>query len=111
MRPGRPSRAILSKNFAFRSASSPALLLFLTAGLCGISPVAAQDDYASRRTAAQGQFERAEALRATLEARSERERSLRDYEDLVSAYRRVYLITPRAMQVPSAIKSVADLYR
>jgi N-acetylmuramoyl-L-alanine amidase len=75
------------------------------------APAAAQEDPASRRAAAQGQFERAEALRATLEAKTERERSLREYEALVSAYRRVYLITPSAVQVPSAIKNVADLYR
>lgn len=49
--------------------------------------------------------------RAALEAKAERERSVRDYEDLVSAYRRVYLITPNAVEVPPAIKEVADLYR
>ncbi len=49
--------------------------------------------------------------RAALEAKPERERSVRDYEDLVSAYRRVYLITPNAVEVPPAIKNVADLYR
>ena len=80
-------------------------------GVGGVSPAAAQEDYLSRRAAAQGQFERAEALRATLETKTERERSVRDYQNLVSAYRRVYLITPRAAQVPSAIKNVADLYR
>ncbi len=50
-------------------------------------------------------------MRATLEAKNERERSLREYEALVTAYRRVYLITPHAMQVPLAIKAVGDLYR
>jgi N-acetylmuramoyl-L-alanine amidase len=75
------------------------------------TPARAQEDPASRRAAAEGQFERAEALRATLEAKTERERSLREYEALVMAYRRVYLITPSAVQVPPAIKQVADLYR
>src|SRR5438105_15203269 len=75
------------------------------------TPVQAQEDYASRRAAAEGQFERAEASRATLEAKTERERSLREYEAVVMAYRRVYLITPSAAQVPPAIKQVADLYR
>lgn len=115
MRPGRPSRSILSAKFPFGFASSRPLFFFLalifTVGLGAVSPAVAQDDYASRRAAAQGQFERAEALRAALEAKPERGRSLRDYEALVSAYRRVYLITPRAMQVPMAIKNVADLYR
>jgi N-acetylmuramoyl-L-alanine amidase len=130
MRPARPSPpqhaqnrralgtplspATLSQKTAFRFASSRALFslaLILALGFGVVSPAAAQEDYASRRAAAEGQFERAEALRAALEARPERQRSLRDYENLVSAYRRVYLITPRAMQVPMAIKNVADLYR
>ncbi len=81
-------------------------------GLGAVTPAAAaQEDNGSRREAAEGQFARAEALRATLEAKTERERSLQDYENLVSAYRRVYLITPNATQVPPAIKNVADLYR
>src|SRR5437588_8206777 len=94
---------------------------FLVATLLGMTmvmtvagfsaPVQAQEDYASRRPAAEGQFERAEAARATLEAKTERERSLREYEAVVMAYRRVYLITPSAVQVPPAIKEVADLYR
>lgn len=74
-------------------------------------PAAAQEENPSRRAAVEGQFARAEALRATLEAKTERERSLHEYETLVTAYRRVYLITPRAMQVPAAIENVADLYR
>jgi N-acetylmuramoyl-L-alanine amidase len=71
----------------------------------------ANADAAMRKAAAQGQFERAEALRAAFEAKSERERSVRDYENLLSAYRRVYLITPNAVEVPPAIKMVGDLYR
>jgi N-acetylmuramoyl-L-alanine amidase len=71
----------------------------------------ANADAAMRKAAAQGQFERAEALRAAFEAKSERERSLRDYENLLAAYRRVYLITPNAVEVPPAIKMVGDLYR
>src|SRR6201997_5369703 len=85
------------------------LLIFALGGAAGAA--AAQEDSASRRAAAEGQFARAEALRATLEAKTERERSLQDYENLVSAYRRVYLITPNAIQVPPAVKNVADLYR
>jgi N-acetylmuramoyl-L-alanine amidase len=101
----------------YRNRTCPALVPFLLAlifalGLGAVTPAAAaQEDYASRREAAEGQFARAEALRATLEAKTERERSLQDYENLVSAYRRVYLITPNANQVPPAIKNVADLYR
>jgi N-acetylmuramoyl-L-alanine amidase len=110
---------------SFRAFFSLALIFIVGLGLG--RPAAAQEDpppqhvqterilvtpdAGSRRAAAQGQFERAEALRAALEVKTERERSLREYEAVVSAYRRVYLITPNAVQVPSAIKNVADLYR
>jgi N-acetylmuramoyl-L-alanine amidase len=118
MRSGSP-RVTSSQRFAFGFPSSQSRitlvsfsLVLVFAWVLGVVPrAAAQEDPVSRRVAAQGQFERAEALRATLEAKAERERSWRDYEALVSAYRRVYLITPSAVQVPPAIKNVADLYR
>ena len=100
-----------------RTSSALALSLALIAALAlvlipvVVPSAVAQDDIASRRASAQDQFERAEAQRSALEAKAERERSVRDYEDLVSAYRRVYLITPNAVEVPPAIKNVADLYR
>jgi tetratricopeptide (TPR) repeat protein len=103
---------VMTPNGGFASALAVLfLLLSLALGLGTVTPAAAQEDNGSRREAAEGQFARAEALRATLEAKTERERSLQDYENLVSAYRRVYLITPNATQVPPAIKNVADLYR
>jgi N-acetylmuramoyl-L-alanine amidase len=109
-----PSRATSIERIAFGFASSLALfsLTLISALFVGIVlPAAAQEDVASRRVAAEGQFQRAEAMRAALEAKTERERSVQDYENLLSAYRRVYLITPNAIQVPAAIKNVADLYR
>ncbi len=98
---------------SFALALSFALIpsLALAFVLVAVPSAAAQDDIASRRASAQDQFERAEAQRSALEAKAERTRSVRDYEDLVSAYRRVYLITPNAVEVPPAIKNVADLYR
>ncbi len=103
---------VMTTNGGFASALAVLfLLLSLALGLGAVTPAAAQEDNGSRRAAAEGQFEHAEALRATLEAKTERERSLQDYENLVSAYRRVYLITPNATQVPPAVKNVADLYR
>src|ERR1700730_2796944 len=109
-----PSRPTSIERIALGFASSLALfsLAFISALFVGsVLPAAAQEDVASRRIAAEGQFQRAEAMRAALEAKTERERSVQDYENLVSAYRRVYLITPNAIQVPAAIKNVADLYR
>jgi len=103
---------VMTTNDGFASALTVLfLLLTLALGLGAVTPAAAQEDVASRRVAAEGQFQRAEAMRTALEAKTERERSVQDYENLVSAYRRVYLITPNAIQVPAAIKNVADLYR
>jgi N-acetylmuramoyl-L-alanine amidase len=77
--------------------------------LCAWIPVRA-DEAADRREEVKAQFAKAEGLREALEAKPERERSLQEYTAVVAAYRRVYLITPRAAEVPTAIKQVADLY-
>ena len=71
----------------------------------------AQDDGPARRASAHTQFEHAEGMRTTLEAKDERSRSLQEYKELVFAYRHVYLITPHAAEVPEALKEVGDLYR
>lgn len=107
----RPARASLRRHIL-----APVLVLFLSPGLlCAFdqdnSPARPDDQDGSHRSAAQSQFARAEALRATLQEKGERERSLKDYQAVVSAYRRVFLITPRAVEVPSAIKMAGDLYR
>jgi N-acetylmuramoyl-L-alanine amidase len=84
----------------------------LAGSVLGISSlVRAQDDGPARRASAHTQFQRAKTLRAALEAKNERERSLQDYKNLVFEYRHVYLITPHADEVPQALKEVGDLYR
>jgi N-acetylmuramoyl-L-alanine amidase len=74
------------------------------------SPAVRADEASQRRAAAKAQFARAEGLRAALETKPERRRSLQEYAQTVTAYRRVYLITPHAAEVPAAIRQVADLY-
>jgi len=56
------------------------------------------------------QFQRAEQLRATLNLKPLAKRTLGDYRQVVSSYRRVYLITPRANDVPEALIAIAQLY-
>ena len=92
--------------------AGPLTFGFLLVGflLSGAIPSRA-DDLSQRRAQAHDQFARAEALRADLEAKTERQRSLKDYQQTISAYRRVSLITPNAVEVPGAIKEVGDLYR
>lgn len=92
-----------------RPAQRLLLGLFVSLSLCGVSLRA--DNSAERRSSAKGQFSRAEAQRLELEARPEKDRLLKDYSTAVAAYRRVYLITPRAPEVPAALHQAALLYR
>ncbi len=59
---------------------------------------------------AQAQFERAEQQRASLNVKPRAKRTLADYRQVASSYRRVYLITPRASEVPDALIAIAQLY-
>jgi N-acetylmuramoyl-L-alanine amidase len=65
----------------------------------------------SARDAAESQFDHAQTQRTTLEAIPESRRSLIQYQDLVKSYRRVYLLSASAKDVPLAIMTVGDLNR
>ncbi len=62
-----------------------------------------------KRDAASSQFGRAEELRETLNTKPADKRTLAEYKQVVNSYRRVYLITPHAVQVPEALVAVAEL--
>src|SRR5262245_48290185 len=51
---------------------------------------------AVKRQAASSQYARAEEQRASLNAKAPDRRTLADYKQVVNAYRRVFLIAPRA---------------
>jgi N-acetylmuramoyl-L-alanine amidase len=87
------------------------VLFAVLVSLSLLSSVARADNSSARRESAKNQFERAEKQRQALEARPEKDRSLKEYIPVVNAYRRVYLITPRATDVPAALNQVAELYR
>jgi N-acetylmuramoyl-L-alanine amidase len=63
-----------------------------------------------RRQAAGAQYSRAEEQRAALNNKPAEKRTLAEYKQVVATYRRVYLITPHAMEVPDALLSVGELY-
>jgi len=63
-----------------------------------------------KRQAASTQFARAEDLRAQLNSKPADKRKLSEYKQVVSSYRRVYLITPHTGEVPDALLAVAELY-
>jgi N-acetylmuramoyl-L-alanine amidase len=63
------------------------------------------------RDAAEAQFDKAQTLRASLESSPESRRILSQYQELVKAYRKVYLLSASAKDVPQAIMTVGDLNR
>src|ERR1700732_1989745 len=77
-----------------------------------IAPAAASParPTATLKRQAGAQFQHAEQQRATLNLKPLAKRTLGDYRQVVSSYRRVYLITPRANEVPEALIAIAQLY-
>src|SRR5712664_1441922 len=91
--------------------------VFLVAGLalsCAHFSLAAEAsdsrNKSNKRDAASTQCARAEYLRAELNSKAAEKRRLSEYKRVVSSYRRVYLITPHAAEVPDALLAVAELY-
>jgi N-acetylmuramoyl-L-alanine amidase len=101
-----PVFAVAALSFAL-SCSFPA---FASSDHSGNSGNAADPGAAERRQAASSQFARAEEQRAALNAKAPEKRTLNDYKQVVSSYRRVYLITPHASEVPDSLLAVAELY-
>jgi N-acetylmuramoyl-L-alanine amidase len=81
--------------------------------VCGIIPrpvfANSSNNSSVKRDAASTQFGRAEELRETLNTKPADKRTLAEYKQVVNSYRRVYLITPHAVQVPEALVAVAEL--
>src|SRR5206468_5182569 len=63
-----------------------------------------------KRQSASTQFARAEEQRAALNSKPTEKRTLADYKQAVTGYRRVAMITPRAPEVPDSLLAVAELY-
>jgi len=59
---------------------------------------------------AEAQYQKAEEMRQAVEAKPEDSRSLKEYKQLVAAYRRVYLLSSSAGAVTPALMEVAQLY-
>ncbi len=93
---------------------SPVFLALGLAFFCAHASPARADsethDKSNRRQAAATQFTHAEDLRAGLNSKPAEKRKLSEYKQVVSSYRRVYLITPHAAEVPDALLAVAELY-
>jgi N-acetylmuramoyl-L-alanine amidase len=70
----------------------------------------AESTAALKRQSASTQYARAEEQRAALNSKPNEKRTLADYKQVVTSYRRVALITPRAPEVPESLLAVAELY-
>jgi N-acetylmuramoyl-L-alanine amidase len=87
-------------------------LILALALLVSLAPCAStQSDPSSKRAAARAQFDRAQKERTALEGRPQVDRTADAYQRVVNAFRRVYLITPHAAEVPAALVAVAELYQ
>ena len=94
---------------------SPVFLLGIFLLPCALpAALAANDSPATatttKREAAEDQFAKAEQQREVLNSKPAEKRSLAEYKQVVSSYRRVYLISPRASSVSEALYTVGDLY-
>jgi N-acetylmuramoyl-L-alanine amidase len=91
---------------------SPVFVALSVALLCALSSFAAEraSTTTGKRQAASAQYIRAEDQRGTLNSKAANKRTLAEYKQVVSSYRRVYLITPHAPEVPDALLAVAELY-
>ena len=97
------------KRFARLSLGFATLLFVLLGAPVASANAATSATSTVKREAANSQFARAEELRATLNAKAPEKRTLAEYRQVVSSYRRVYLITPHAAAVPDALLAVAEL--
>jgi len=82
-------------------------------GVAVASPIKAESadtSVAVKRQSASAQYTRAEEQRAALSTKPSEKRTLADYKQVVTSYRRVALITPRAAEVPESLLAVAELY-
>jgi N-acetylmuramoyl-L-alanine amidase len=106
------AKKILHLSFARLSPVFAALGLVLT--LASAAPAKTNAEAAAtaavRRQSASTQFARAEEQRAALNSKPTEKRTLADYKQVVTGYRRVAMITPRAPEVPDSLLAVAELY-
>src|SRR5713226_7108927 len=107
-------KKILPESFAHLSPVFAALglaLIFAIAAPAKKNAEAAATATASvKRQSASTQFARAEEQRAALNSKPTEKRTLADYKQVVTGYRRVAMITPRAPEVPDSLLAVAELY-
>jgi N-acetylmuramoyl-L-alanine amidase len=108
--PGQPSNAANNPRWIFARVS-PFFVLLCIFVSCRVAVAAPRGEPTTSVTRqAKAQFERGEQQRASLNVKPRAKRTLADYRQVVSSYRRVSLITPRANEVPEALLAISQLY-
>ena len=78
--------------------------------LCLLAPVAfAQSQQLSKKQQARSQFENAERMREELNGLPQHQRTRREYQRVMDAYRRVYYSAPTSSKADSSVLAVAEL--
>jgi N-acetylmuramoyl-L-alanine amidase len=80
-------------------------LLFLAL----LAPVAQAKTVAQKKQIARTQFENAERMREALNGRPASDRTRKDYNQVIDAYRRVYYVAPSSSKADAAVMAVAEL--
>src|SRR2546425_12262776 len=101
-------KKILRRSFALFSLGF--ILAAAVVATAGASGPSAEPTATVKRQSASAQFARAEEQQAALNSKPSEKRTLADYKQVVTSYRRVALITPRAPEVPDSLLAVAELY-
>src|SRR6266853_3266462 len=104
-----PVRKNLHQGFARLSPVFAMLAFVLTIAAAPVKTAEAAAT-AVKRPSAFAQFARAEEQRAALNSKPTEKRTLADYKLVVTAYRRVASVTPRAAEVPDSLRAIAELY-
>ena len=97
----------------FRTMNSQKLfwgvLFFAALALCAVGASAAA--MPSRRQDGPKAFEKAEKMRAALEAQPEIKRRKEQYQQVIDAYNQVGQLNPASNKIPLALAAIAELYR
>lgn len=104
------SRQPAPSGFARVSPLFLAIVLTLLSSTSSTAASSSPNATTGRNQAASAQFTRAEDQRAALDDKPQNKRTLAEYKQVVNSYRRVYLITPHAAEVPEALMALGELY-
>ena len=89
--------------------SSPSICLLAVAAALFAAIIAQATEAPTKKQTAYLQFQKAEQMREALNGRPEPERTRRDYQHVIDAYRRVYYLSPASSKADASVVAVAEL--